>query len=591
MNIVRGKLGLKCGVTLMQNADIFAGARGPRDAEIILVGEAWDNGDAGAGLAFCGTAGKELERILVDAGLSPASILYTNVMNARPRGNDFLDFLYPIAAKQEAHRGIHPTPELLSGLHRVQLLVDAVKPKLVIAAGNWPLFALSNYAAIATVAGFKLPSGAAKWRGSQLWTNPIGNRSYPLLPVVHPSTIFRDMSLRNVTVHDLRARAARFIHGKTRWEAPEHNFIIRPKLWQVQSFFSSFFDRLSRGPERISVDLETYRRRWISVIGLADAETALAIPLFHVDRSKDQEQTVNYWTTGEEIYIFETLKQLLEHPNVQIIGQNFIYDTQWLHRLYNINAEVTFDTMVAHHLAYPGTPKALDHLASLYCDHYIYWKDESGDWDNFPEDAERYWLYNAKDIRATYEIAGVLSNVLKHEKLEELYQDRMEQWKMAREMMLKGINFDTSLQREMKLQLHSEANALQEWLLSVVPQSWQYTSTGKPWFDSPKGTATILYQVLGLPPQAHKKTKKLTVDAEALSALRALPEARWLSPLLERLEHLRSLGVFISHFLEARTSPDGRMKCTFNVAHPDTFRWSSNSNGFGEGTNLQNIPK
>jgi hypothetical protein len=43
--------------------------------------------------------------------------------------------------------------------------------------------------------------------------------------------------------------------------------------------------------------------------------------------------------------------------------------------------------------------------------------------------------------------------------------------------------------------------------------------------------------------------------------------------------------------LEAKLSPDGRLRCSFNIAHPETHRWSSNSNGFGEGTNLQNIPK
>ena len=399
------------------------------------------------------------------------------------------------------------------------------------------------------------------------------------------------MGWRQPTVHDLKARGARFINGQTKWEAPEKPYVIKRTFKQVWDFFARIQSQLARGEVRLSVDLETYRRRWISVIGVADALSAFAIPLFYVDRSKGDERTINYWTASEETWLFETLKTILEHPNVRIVGQNFIYDTQWLHRLYNIRASVTFDTMVAHHLAYPGTPKALDYLASLYCDHYVYWKDESGDWDNFPSDAERYWLYNAKDITATLEISGVLEQVLKHEKLEELYKDRMDQWEMAREMMIRGVRFDKTLQNQMKMELLEQANNLQQWLLSVLPQSWQYTSTGKPWYDSPKGTAAVLYQLLGLPPQQHKKTKQLTADAEALAALQRLPESKWLSPLLSRLAHLRSLGVFISHFLEAKTSPDGRMKCTFNVAHPDTFRWSSNSNGFGEGTNLQNIPK
>lgn len=575
----------------MTEIDPFAFTLGPRDADILLVGEAWGFEEERAQRPFIGSAGKELDRMLSDAGLSRGSILTASVVDAKPYGNDFNSFLNPIKDRGAPYRGIHPKAELLSGFTKLERLVDAVKPKLIIAAGNWPLFALSNHAEVQTTRGYKLPTGAAKWRGSQLYSNPIGGRVYPLLPIIHPSSILREQGYRAPTVHDLKARALRYVNGTAKWEAPAHNHIIKPKLWQVQDFFRRTLGDLERGPVRLSVDLETYRRRWISVVGIADAHESYALPLFYVDRNKGEERTINYWSTSEEIALFESLKAILEHPNVRILGQNFIYDTQWFHRLYNINASVTFDTMVAHHLAYPGTPKALDYLASLYCDHYVYWKDESGDWDNFPEDAERYWLYNAKDIRATYEIAGVLEGVLTHDGLNELYQDRMNQWEMARSMMLRGINFDTTLQKTMKLELHEQANHLQHWLLSVVPPAWQYTSTGKPWFDSPKGTATILYQVLGLPEQLHKKTKQVTADSEALNTLKGLPEAKWLAPLLERLSHLRSLGVFISHFLEARTSLDGRMRCTFNIAHPDTFRWSSNSNGFGEGTNLQNIPK
>lgn len=571
--------------------DPFAHTLGPRDAKVLVVGEAWGFEEERAKLPFIGAAGKELDRMLAEAGLPRGSVLTASTIDAKPYGNDFNSLLRPIKDKGIVHRGIHPTPELMAGFAKLEQLVDAVKPSLIIAAGNWPLFALSDYATPTTDRGYKLPNGASKWRGSQLYSNPIGGRRYPLLPIIHPTSILKEQGYRAPTVHDLRARGARFINGQTKWDPPNHNHVIKPKLWQVQDFFRRTLGDLERGPVRLSVDLETYRRRWISVVGIADAHESYALPLFYVDRSKGEERTINYWSVPEEIQLFETLRQILEHPNVRILGQNFIYDTQWFHRLYNIQAKVSFDTMVAHHLAYPGTPKALDYLASLYCDHYVYWKDESGDWDNFPEDAERYWLYNAKDIRATYEIAGVLENVIKHEKLEELLLDRMDQWEMAREMMLRGINFDTSLQREMRLELLEQANRIQHWLLSVVPSQWQYTSTGKPWFSSNPGTATILYQVLGLPEQLHKKRKNLTVDGEALSALRALPEAKWLSPLLERLSYLRSLQVFISNFLDAKASLDGRMRCTFNIAHPDTFRWSSNSNGFGEGTNLQNIPK
>ena len=137
--------------------------------------------------------------------------------------------------------------------------------------------------------------------------------------------------------------------------------------------------------------------------------------------------------------------------------------------------------------------------------------------------------------------------------------------------------------------MFEEANAHSQWLLEAVPDFCRYTSTGKPWYDSPKATAHLLYQVIGLSPIIHKKTKKPTTDDSALAELQ--DKEPFLTPLLERLRHLRSLGVFIKTFLLAKVSDDGRMRPSFNIAHPETFRWSSNKNAFGEGLNGQNIPK
>jgi DNA polymerase I-like protein with 3'-5' exonuclease and polymerase domains len=173
--------------------------------------------------------------------------------------------------------------------------------------------------------------------------------------------------------------------------------------------------------------------------------------------------------------------------------------------------------------------------------------------------------------------------------LEELYTFQLEQWKISRDLTLRGVNFNTTLQKEMRLQLLEEASSHAQWLLNVVPAFSQFTSTGKPWYDSPKGTATLFYTTLGLSPVLHKKTKQPTTDDAALQELG--DREPWLSPLIERLRHLRSLGVFTSNFLDAKVSADGRMHPSFNIAHPETFRWSSNKNAFGEGLNGQNIPK
>src|SRR5581483_7772594 len=572
--------------------ELFRFTSGPRNAACILVGEAWGAEEAAARAPFVGASGKELDRILSDAGLKRSEILCSNVISAQPPGNDFTHFLAPQSEKLgDFHviNGLKAKPALRASLERLYALIDKVRPKLIICAGNIPLWALSDHAGLSTSEGYKLPTGITSWRGSQTTTREILGRRYPLLPIIHPAAILREWGFRSITVHDLK-RAQRFLSGASpSWQRQERTFTLHKPNWQqIQHRLHRWKLRLEEGEVfDLAVDLETYKRKWISVIGLADAQIELCIPLFY----SQGERLVNYLRLEEEVILWQELKTILEHPNVRIIGQNFIYDTEWFHRYYNINALVSFDTMVAHHLLFPGTPKRLDYLASLYCDHYIYWKEESQDWDSFPEDAERYWKYNCKDLRATYECGQELKKVLSSQGMDALYAFQMEQWKLSRRLALQGVAFNARLQKEMRLQLLHEASQISEWLLGAVPPSWQYTSTGKPWFDSPKGTADLFYNCLGLRPVLHKKTKRPTTDDAALQELADRPESRFLDPILTRLRHLRSIGVFTSHFLDARTRADGRFCCSFNIAHPETFRWSSNSNGFGEGTNMQNLPK
>lgn len=572
---------LEIEVPNAQDEEIFRFTSGPKNAEILLVGEAWGSEENSAKLPFVGPSGKELNRILQDAGLNRDSILCANVISCQPPSNDFTFFLEDPKAKVTPHEGLKVKPELRESVGKLHLLLGRVNPKLVICAGNLALWALSNHATIRA----NYPSGIGSWRGSQTYTREILGHKWPLLPIIHPAAILREWGFRQVTVQDLR-RASRFLQTSS-WNAPNKTYQIhRPTYQQVAQRLRTWKLALNQGPLELSVDLETYKRKWISVVGLADEKTELCIPLIF----KGPDSFIkSYFKLQEEIEIWQDLKIILEHPNVRIIGQNFIYDTEWFHRLYNIEAIVSFDTMVAHHLLFPGTPKRLDYLASLYCDHYSYWKDESGDWDLFPDDADRYWKYNCKDTRATFECAQVLKSALKSQAMEELYSFQMENWKLSRSLMLRGISFDSNLQKELRLGLMQEASDISQWLLEALPKRFQYAPSGKPWFDSPKQTAFFLYEVLGLKPIMHRVTKKPTTDDKALQELSE--STPWLSPILDRLRHLRSLGVFTANFLEAKASADGRMRCSFNIAHPETFRWSSNSNGFGEGTNLQNIPK
>lgn len=620
--------------------DIFYGTAGPRDAKIILVAEAWGAEEAQHRTPLIGQSGREMFRMLGEAlkiepgllasalaqrkiedwkryreaWLHKASILLCNVVAARPPSNDFTHFLYSNEEVKSMKKGnpnvgyfgIYPKPQLANGIRNLWALIDHVNPSLVICAGAWPLHILTPHAKPKTTAGYKLPTGIASWRGSQTYLRrergslveastrsdsitPIeaSHQLIPCLPIIHPAAILRDWSLRHVTVHDLRARAGRFITNAKSWEAPSTNDVWAPSFDETIQLLDSWLTRVRRQPVWLSVDLETFQKRYITCLGLCDDRIALCIPFFYFD--KDQ-RSVSYFTLEQETTIWLKLRELLSHPNCWIIGQNFIYDTQLLARYYDIEAIVAGETMVGHHLLFPGTPKGLAMLASLYNDYFCYWKDESNEWAADELSAQDLWKYNCKDIRATYEAWFQIWALICRFGFEEKYSTRMEAWKLARKMTIKGINYDHTLRNIYLTQLASATQELESWLLAAVPQPLRYVASGKPWFASAQGTMKLLYDVLGLPPILHKKTKRPTSDDSAINALCERADAEWLSPLLERLRDLRSALVSARNFLSVELDM-GRFTPQSNIAQPETFRWSTSDNAFGEGGSVQNLPK
>lgn len=546
-----------------QNLDPFLFTSGPRNAEVIIIGEAWGADEALQRLPFVGASGKELTRILAEAGLPRERALLCNVVDAKPENNDFEYFWN--------------TPALTAGLNKLDQLISIVKPKLIIGCGNIPLWAMTSRAS-----SKKPPGGITDWRGSQLYTIPINGVEYPFLPIFHPAAILRSWDLRSITVHDIKVRALRYLHNIRPWKEPAREMYfsadISSQLSVLDYWLSSSTELL------LSVDIETYRRKFIVCIGLADTQRAICFPFFYF---KSDGTIVDVMSAEMEATVWIKLKTLLEQPRVKVTGQNFIYDIQYLRRCIGINIIPAFDTMLAHHLCWPGTPKGLSYLASLYCDHYIYWKDESQEWDTGLTH-EQMWKYNCKDVIYTIEITRELQNLIPKLNLSQQFIWQMEQWELAADMMRRGIRIDVKLMEKIRTDLMEIGCKLETYLLACVPEDLKLTSTGGYWFNSPKATAELFYHYIGLPVQLHRKTKKPTTDDTALDAIQK--KIPWIRPLITCLSDLRSTGVFVSHFIDVKLF-FGRMCSSFNVGGTETFRWSSSSNGFDEGTNLQNIPK
>lgn len=529
-----------------------------------MLGEAPGANEEVQGRPFVGAAGAELTKLLREAGIAREDCYITNVLKTRPAQNK-LDTLVSFKKKLPAgwqwvaslgggaQLGFHPT--VADSLDRLQAELAQVQPALLIALGGLALWVVTGRL------------GISNWRGS-LFESPFGS----ILPTYHPAAILRQWSWRPYVARDLARGCDALANGICK---PTFNFTTNPTLEQVHAQLKILRMEIEQRPRLLSIDIET-RRGQIDCIGIGwSATAALCIPFWSRARS-------NYWTELEEQAIVRALGALLTHPNAHITGQNFSYDIQYIWRQWGFKPRLAFDTMLGHHVLWPGTDKDLATLSSLYCEYHSFWKQESKEADEREDDLGR-WNYNCRDCVATWEIAQHLTRLVKQEGLEDQCVFQHQMWWHTLDTMIRGVRTDAATKRGLAVELRAEIKQREEWMESILGHPLN--------IRSPKQLKTLFYEDFRLP-QIKIRTKegsKVSTNEEALQQLAAhTPLVR---PLVQRILEIRSLGVFKSTFVESKLDLDGRIRCSYNVGGTDTFRLSSSQNAFGSGMNLQNVPE
>ncbi len=597
-------------------SDLFQYTSGPRDADVLLVGEAWGSSEAREQRPFVGASGEILNKILAQAGLNRGDILCTNIMDQQPPQNKMTHFFHPTrdarATGQPCVSGLYPSLELLRGRKKIHEQIFSHPRKLVIALGNYPLWALTEDCfSIADKEGFKVPSGITAWRGSQLYVGDrnvgapatvggemdqsggalpgengpahgpdMGVGTVALMPTYHPAALIRKWDWRPALLHDIRNRAKIALEGD--WSPPKYNFTIRPSFAVTEYFLHDILLMLKDKETILAVDLET-RGPHIACIGIGWNKThAFCIPLMQVEGGK------SYWTIDEEFTIIKMLRTILFHKNARIIGQNWLYDMQYIKREWDVTATPYADTMVMQHLCWPGTPKGLAYISSMYCSYHRYWKDEGKTWDEgVPED--QLWTYNCKDCVTTFEAHEELSKLIQHLGFKRQLDLQMRQVSMIFNMIHRGVKVDTKRRAEAALELVDAINQRVARIEKLLPHSvWERKPKASPWYRSPIQQREIFYDILGVTEFKDPKTRQSTCDNEALMKIGS--ENPILEPITTIIRELRSLWRS-QDVLTAGLDPDKRMRCQFDPTGTVTFRWNSKKNVYGRGCNLQNISK
>lgn len=384
----------------------FSATSGPVNPRIVIIGEAWGESEERTRRPFAGASGQELFRMLGEAmpGIEPemhrnildvadkygnawvadrqswleaAGISLTNVLAFRPPGNK-LDQL--CSSKKEAgeyagsfaplQRGLYLREEFLPELDRLQDELDVWRPNLVVCMGNTAIWAMLQVTNIGSIRGAVTSStGCSIRRGDPVLVRaPVdsqasSHRSFKILPTYHPAGVLRAWAWRPIVVADLMKadREAQFPDIRR----PSRRVLVSPTIdemlaWEAETYKRGLFD--------LSADVETEAGQ-ITMIGFARSQSeAMVIPFW--DRTKPG---YSYWPDHQsEKQAWDCVERLLT-CGARKIGQNFIYDLQYITKVGIRPTNCTADTMLLHHSLFPEMQKGLAFLGSIYTSE-ISWK-------------------------------------------------------------------------------------------------------------------------------------------------------------------------------------------------------------------------
>jgi DNA polymerase len=153
---------------LFKNCTNIVVGKGNPEADIIFVGEAPGRNEDEQGIPFCGAAGKNLDKLLENVGLTLNDIYVANILKCQPPGNRD-----PMPEEIKAH-----TPWLLKQIKDMQ-------PKVVCSLGN---YATKFFLSRGNVEDMKNQTGITQLHG-QLKEIEIDGLKIKLIPLFHPAAI------------------------------------------------------------------------------------------------------------------------------------------------------------------------------------------------------------------------------------------------------------------------------------------------------------------------------------------------------------------------------------------------------------------
>src|SRR5690606_11517651 len=200
------------------------------------------------------------------------------------------------------------------------------------------------------------------------------------------------------------------------------------------------------------------------------------------------------------------------------------------------------------------------------------------DLDSLPQ-REVDYIYNGLDCLVTHELVDRLRPKLdKH--TSQIHDFTFALQAICVDMSVRGILINPAARARIIKDTRKQLDEALANLNELAIAFW-----GKPLNPkSPKQCGEFFYDFLKLPHVYAKGRKKPTTDDKALEKFKIYFYAKAFVSLIKTCRDLKKK----LEALEARISPDGRMRGSFKATGTETGRFSSSKNVFNEGLNLQN---
>lgn len=348
----------------------------------------------------------------------------------------------------------------------------------------------------------------------------------------------------------------------------------------------------------ISIDVETTGSQeaggaCISCVGYTGLHKSGDMRTFVIPFADKFKYGGMHWDSDYEMGLAIQSMQRINALPVPKTMQNGSYDCAYFITYAAPTQSYVLDTMHMWHSLYPELSKSLDVIASILLDNYAYWKqdlkglkEEGG--GRRDTSMERFWRYNALDCYYTMCSTLLLYRLVSGmPKIRFNFANEFMQMLGGLTMTLRGMKADFPRREEHRQKLQQEYDEAQKRLQFLI---------GDPNFNvnSSQQKVELLYDLLGAKPRDAKgqliknaSGKGRSAGKYALKMIRS--EHPFFKKIIDVLDSSQEPLKQISNVCDM-TVNGPRVRSSISV-RTETWRYSSSSSPFWDGTNLQNIRK